>query len=265
MSYRLNCPVCTTLIPPENINIQEMMALCPKCGAVFNVRDNSVSTPSREDVAPVEKMKRRKSKQPHYITHRETTDGLLMEMPTLFTQRERRNSFILGFIFLAGYVLSLAALGTGAEILWWALLLGIILLPLIGLFFSSLVAKQYVEIDAEHLKHFIRWPIPHNRIIDVADIVGVSIEEATVTRESTLKSRYIIYADRYDGRQELFMSGLLEAPAFYIYQVLSEYFREVEADESHLSPDDALQNFEDVLLQAEHESAVDEQQKSKNQ
>lgn len=36
----LQCPQCNTEIPPENINIQEMLALCDNCNLVFNFKDH---------------------------------------------------------------------------------------------------------------------------------------------------------------------------------------------------------------------------------
>jgi uncharacterized Zn finger protein len=47
----LKCPVCGAAIPAENINIQEMVALCDQCGHVFSFKTNTTGDTLTVDFA----------------------------------------------------------------------------------------------------------------------------------------------------------------------------------------------------------------------
>ena len=78
---QLSCPNCGESIPPDKINIQQTLALCPACGTVFNFGD---------DLSPkLAKVKRRKAKQPDQITVTEDDTRLEMRFSSLRTRADK--------------------------------------------------------------------------------------------------------------------------------------------------------------------------------
>ena len=235
MSYKLHCPDCRSVIPPENINVQQTIAACPNCAAVFNFA-NKIPTG--------EKLKRRKSKKPDNLTQIETETSLKLEIPYLQTMSYKVGAgaaalFSIGFYSLIMF----KALADGDPEIVAGIVLSALVLPFIIAFIGSFFAKQTIEVDSEELKHEIRLGVPvYQRKMSVDDVVDVSIEEMVATRESTAEARYNLYADKYDGRQDMFIQNLPEEMAFYAQQALSSYFTADTADDVSLRLQDDVRD-----------------------
>ena len=82
---QITCPQCGAHIPAENINIQQMVAVCPECNTVF------------EFASPCsQKSKIRKVKQPQKISVEDTND-LKISFRTNF-RLDRNEAFLIGSI-----------------------------------------------------------------------------------------------------------------------------------------------------------------------
>ncbi|MEO1647078.1 MAG: hypothetical protein AAFR67_17965, partial [Chloroflexota bacterium] len=185
MSYQLHCPNCATAIPSASINIQQTIAVCPNCDAVFNFADKVSST---------QKIKRRKAKQPDYITKTETDSRVSLKMPLLTSNSYKWGIGIGGvmtallYIFMMGATISEG--DTAATVIFSAMFL-----PIIIGFLGSFFVQQTIAIDTETLEHNYHvgmLPI-YNRTLPVEDISDVVLEESTTTRETVAQARYNIF------------------------------------------------------------------------
>lgn len=250
MSYQLHCPNCSTMIPPENINVQKVIAVCPNCAAVFNFADT---------VASGQKIKRRKSKKPDHITHTETDDSLVLEMPFLQTIHNKIGVGVLGVVIIGLYAMILIGILTDPQLeIAPLVILSLIFLPIVIGAFGSLFARQTVEVNTEELKHEVRLGMPvYHRKMPIEDIVDVTAEEMSATRESIAEARYNLYAEKYDGRQDMFIQNLPEEMATYTQQALSNYLATDDADSARLSVQSTVSD-DDLLI-------VEEQQQNHTQ
>ena len=249
MSYKLHCPDCRSVIPPENINVQQTIAACPNCAAVFNFA-NKIPTG--------EKIKRRKSKKPDNLIQSETEHGLKLETPYLQTLSYKIGTVALALLSVGFYgLIMFRALGDPEPDIVPAIVLSVIMLPFIAAMIGSFFAKQTIEVNNEELKHEIHLGVPvYQRKMSVDDVVDVSTEEMMATRESTAEARYNLYADKYDGRQDMFINNLPEELAIYAQQTLSNYFTADTADDVSLRLQDEV--ADDAII-------IDEQGDSQRQ
>lgn len=247
MSYKLHCPECRTVIPPENINVQQTIAVCANCAAVFNFADK---------ISTGQKIKRRKIKKPDNMTQTETEHSLKLE--TLYLQTPGYKMWTRAGILLMGGLYSLMLIGTlsDGEIVP-AILFSVMFLPIILWLVATLFATQTVEISNEDLKHEVRWGgMPfHQRKMSMDDVLDINLAETMTTAASTAEARYNIYADKYDGRQDMFITNLPEEMAIYTQQTLSSYVRADTADDGLSRLEDAV-NEDAVLVEEQSASQV---------
>ncbi len=226
MSYQIHCPNCSTAIPPENINVQKTIAACPECGAVFNFEDN---------VPSIQKIKRRKMKKPDYIKQYDSDTNLKLEMPLLISPSYKALTLLLAAIMaglygLVGYNTWIDSDITGLVVS------SALFLPFILASLAMFFAKQSITANSEELRHDVQLVnIPlYKRSMDASDVVDVSAEEMTMTRESVAQARYNLYADKYDQRQDMFMQNIPEEMATYSQQALSNFMRSDDSDNDNL-------------------------------
>ncbi|MEM9954320.1 MAG: hypothetical protein AAF846_22105 [Chloroflexota bacterium] len=251
MSYQLHCPNCSTAIPPENINVQKTIAACANCGAVFNFSDK---------VGTTQKIKRRKSKKPDNITQTETANSLKLEMPLLQTMSYKIGTGMGAIAALGFYLFILANVlpDNDPSDIVPMIVVGAMIIPFALSLLASFFATQSIEASAEELKHEVRLGVPlYQRKMSADDIVDVSTEEMTSTRESIAEARYNIYAEKYDNRQDMFMQNLPEEMAIYAQQTLSGYFNTDDADASLRLQDD-MDDVDEMLI-------IDEQEQQQQQ
>jgi len=132
MSYQLHCPNCSTAIPPENINVQQTIAACPNCAAVFNFA-NKIPTGK--------KIKRRKGKKPDNVTQTETENSLILETPYLQTPGYKIWTGIGAVVMIGLYGLMLVGTLSDGEIVP-AVLFTVMFLPIILWLVTTLFAPK---------------------------------------------------------------------------------------------------------------------------
>ncbi|MGB7339881.1 MAG: hypothetical protein WBC91_13380 [Phototrophicaceae bacterium] len=240
MSYQLHCPNCSTAIPPENINVQQTIAACPNCAAVFNFA-NKIPTGK--------KIKRRKGKKPDNVIQTETENSLILETPYLQTPGYKIWTGIGAVVMIGLYGLMLVGTLSDGEIVP-AVLFTVMFLPIILWLITTLFATQTIEVNHEQLRHDVRWAgIPfYQRKMSMDDVVDIGLAETATTSASTAEARYNIYADKYDGRQDMFIQNLPEEMAIYTQQTLSSYVTANTTDVDRLIDADDVRDSDDVIL-----------------
>jgi len=205
---QLTCPNCGENVSAENINIQEMVAVCANCNTVFSFG------------SPQEKVKRRKVKQPEAL---ELQEGDQLEMSFRTNWRLDRNE-----TFLAGSVLS------GVFSFMTLLMVGLVFqegLPfIIPLFFalaagiadyslaSLLYNKTHISMNADHIE-VARRPIPTlaaPQKISLYSVNAIHVEETENSkREGYDTPRFRVWAETVDGVKRTIVTDLVEEYAYF--------------------------------------------------
>lgn len=253
MSYKLHCPTCSSVIPPDKINIQETIAVCANCGSVFNFADKVVNTNTN-------KVKRRKIRKPDIITQMDMEDRVTLEMPYIHTLPYKALSVVMGLGLVVLYAFIMREVIVDNDGIGVLVLFSLMLLPMIAGFFGSLFTRQIIEANPEHIKHILKLGIPiYERKMAVDSMIDVSLEETEATRASTAEARYNLFADRYDHRQDMFIQNMPEETALYTHQVLSGYLKPDELTDEQSRLADDLTVTRDDLDSQESEDTVNHQ------
>ncbi len=231
---QLACPDCNTPVSAQNINIQEMLALCSACASVFDI------APQRR------KLKRRKVRQPKHLRLREDGQSLRLAFRTNFRLEKNENftgSAVCSAVFtLVGLLMT--SLYLEGEV---PLMLPVVftLLSLGALYTLATIAYNTTEIvmNAQRLR-VARLPLPslsRPRTLDLTDIESISAEETAASQQAGYDTpRYHVWAQRFGGERKLIVGDLTEEYALFIAAQLDEYLpRADSADVSRLSQLDA--------------------------
>ena len=232
---QITCPSCGETVPAENINIQQMGAVCPYCDSVFRFE------------LPGDKVKRRKIKPPEKIDVTETDDRLELAFRTNF-RLDKDETFLTGvlasgiFTLLTFFLLSDALAG---EITFWGPAI-IIALTLFLYYSVALMTfnRTHIEVFEDRME-ISRRPLPSLRSytrINLHNIKSVHCEETPVSkREGYDTPRYNVWAQTVDGSRKMIVSDVIQDYAIFIVQELNSYF-DLQADsiQTQLVEDDFM-------------------------
>ncbi len=213
---QLTCPECGAKISAQNINIEQMIAVCPECDTVFQFDP------------PGEKAKRRKVKQPEHLTAHESDQGVNLSFRTNF-RLDQNEAFIITGILSAIFTLGLpAVLG---DVLAGDLEIGILIPLLLVISFLyyllGLIVYNKTHIDVTDAEIRVsRGPLPspfsHTHHISLAGIKHIHYAETPVSiREVYDTPRYTVYAVMDDGTQTLIVTDVINDYAVYLTQRLN--------------------------------------------
>lgn len=239
---RLNCPNCGEAMPAENINIQEMVAVCPACDTVFPFE------------APEQKTKRRKVKQPDGLT---LHDGAVLEMEFRTNWRLDRSEEFVGtaafsgsFSFVA--LIMLAAALQGEMPLVFPLLFGMVAAVADYSLATLLWNKTHITMDDQQIT-IRRKPLPsllsQVKHVSLAGVVAIRTEETETSRKEAYDTpRFRVWAETADGIRRTIANDLVEEYAFFVAQRLQERLEMLgEVDISRLDADAAHEGNETLL------------------
>lgn len=213
----LKCPNCGEVILAENINIQEMVALCGACHHVFEFRRSTVAR----------KAKRRIPRQPERV-HLHVDEGFL----------ELSYQFVLGSGPMFGLVMATVgvvvstlliinayATGEPTSLLFF---LGAMTLICTYLFATLVTTTTTISMDDKDLNVSsgpLPFPIRDDKTLGIAEIARITFEE---TRESNspLPPSYNVYAELLDGARISVVTSLPRLHAHYIARVLDDHLQE---------------------------------------
>lgn len=226
---QLTCPTCGQPIRAENINIQEMAAVCSNCNTVFQFN------------TPADKTKRRKVKQPSDLALR---DAAKLEMRFRTNWRLGSNEQFIGF--LIGSIL----MGFVAILMFNELLAGEVpfIIPLIMttvslalMYFAGLTAYNHTEIEMDEEKIIVsRKPLPTlftpKKVITLQGVETIRCEETPISiKEGYDLPRFRVWAETPDGVRRMIINDVTEEYAFYLSQRMEEKLHSgSDIDVSHL-------------------------------
>jgi len=230
------CPHCGQPVASNNINIQQMAAVCPACDSVFQF-----------EVAE-SKIKRRKVKQPQQIMSSETDEHLNITFRTNF-RLAQNDAFLAtaGFSAIFTFITLIFANILRSKPEAALVLLGFGLLTIFLYYCLALIAynKTYIEVSDENIK-VSRKPLPNllsePNTIELASVAVIRYEETAVSKKEAYDlPRYNVLAEKVDGNRQVIVSDVVEDYAVFISQRLNEFLdREAAPDASRLLDDEQV-------------------------
>jgi DNA-directed RNA polymerase subunit M/transcription elongation factor TFIIS len=213
----LKCPNCGEFIPAENINIQEMVALCGKCQHVFAFTRKAIARKTKRRIPP----------QPERVQVHIDDDGLELSYRLVFGSGSKFG-LVMATLAATGSTLLLVNASLSHE-------------PTSLLFFFALIALVFsyvaavgvtttttITADTQHLEVSsgpLPFPIKDDKTLNTADITRVSFEE-TYESNSPLPPSYNVYAELQDGARISVVTSLPRTHAQYIAATLDDYLHD---------------------------------------
>lgn len=225
---QLTCPNCSEHIHAENINVQEMVAVCSNCHTVFPFK------------SPAEKDKRRKVKQPQQLALRDA-DTLEMKFRTnwrLGSNQEFRGTSV-GSVAMAFVSLLLFSEAANGEVSF-ILPLGFVLIAMTLLYRATLIAynSTHIEMDDEKIS-VSRKPLltlARQNDISLHGVEAIKCDETPISKKRNYDlPRYHVWAETVDGSRRPIVTDVTEEYAYFITQRLQE---RLHYDVSHLEEHD---------------------------
>lgn len=212
---QLVCPNCGETVPAEQINIQEMVAVCSACHHMF-----SFSAPKAAG-----RLKRRKVKQPSSMVVHESDAHLHMEFRTNF--RLDRNEAFIGTAGIAASFtfVTLIMLGVGDIPFIIPLVFGVVALFLFYLVGLVVYNKTHLDVQDDRVR-ISRKPLPglnQDQEISLSGVVAIHSEETPISvKEGYDTPRYRVQAEYADGSRRTIINDVTQEYALYIAQRLDE-------------------------------------------
>ena len=213
---QLICPTCGEQIKAENVNVQDMVAVCSACDSVFKF---SLAEP---------KTKRRKVSQPPQLALQDG-DTLNMDFRTNF--RLDQNEAFLTTLFIS-ITLSFATVLMFSKAFdgeWTGFLQFIIAAITASLYYimaTIVYNRTHIEMDEESIQ-VSRKPLPslfnQTRDIKLSGVVSIYSEETSKSKKEGFDTpRYHVWAVLADGNRKVIVTDVIDDYAVFIAQRLTE-------------------------------------------
>jgi len=223
----LHCPHCGAFVPAENINIQQMTALCGECSHVFGFSEGGV----------IAKPKHRHIPKPKRLETQEDETGLTLSYRRVFNLNTI--GALAGMSFGAVVItFALIAIGFSPDAPRLAALLpGAIATLLWYVVAVILTTTTRIRANAETVEVKtgpLPFPISEDKTLATADIARVFCEEVVSSQKSGIGvNYYLVRIELVDGVRLSLLDALPQEYAFYIAQALEAYLQiERKADQS---------------------------------
>ncbi|QPC83257.1 hypothetical protein G4Y79_02450 [Phototrophicus methaneseepsis] len=242
------CPECGEQVPAENINIQQMVAVCPTCNAVFKF-----------DLSQI-KADHRKVKRPHQLTIHNEGDYLHMAFFTNF-RLDKSESFIRSIALSIAFAFSTFATGMTAmeDNLSMAIpaLFAVLTLSMVYAVALIVYNKTHIEMDDDVIR-VSRRPLPdlsQAHEVSLFGVVAIRCAETKISKKNDYDTpRYRVWAEMADGSKKTIITDLTEDYAYYVARLLDEQLNDglTSVDLSRLADE---QNANQYVEHVEQKSA----------
>ncbi len=241
---QLTCPNCAEQVKAENINIQQMVAVCSHCDTIFQF-----------DTPESNKPKRRKIKRPLKLQIVDRDDKLHMAFRTNF-RLDTHENFIGSLI--GSFAFTFMTLLFGSELLGsgdipFIFPLGFGLVAFFCYYMVALIAFNKTHIKMNDDKILIsRKPLPsifnHMTEIDLGGVVSIHCEETEISKEKQYDTpRYRVWAEMANGTRKTIVNDVIDDYGYFIAQQLQvRLHHEADYDASRL--EDSESTLEDAEL-----------------
>lgn len=213
---QVTCPNCSQAVPAANINIQELVGVCPSCDQIFPV------------TTPTAKAKRRKVKQPEPMAVHDA-DALEIAFHTNFRLDKDQAVQGAAVMFILSTVFTFVFLSE-----FWAGELSVFmpLLFALGSLWSGyalalrLYNRTHIHVQNDTVR-ISRQPLPnplaHTNEVSLHAVTAILAEETEISKEQAYDTpRYNVWAETADGARRPIINDVTEQYAYFIAQRLSE-------------------------------------------
>jgi hypothetical protein len=237
----LKCRNCGALIPAENINIQELLAVCSQCNHVFEFSRSAVAR----------KPKPHKLKLPERLRVDEDDDQLALSYRLALSPGAKFGLIMLTIGAVALPLLLVAAARDGAPVLFLLLfgLLAFVVWYLIAVFLTTTTQITVDENQLEIQSGPLPFPISDDKSLRVRDVKRVYFEQTLEAWPPGMPTHHV-YAELRDGSRVTLVTSLPYDHAHYIARVLEEFLHPGDAD-------DLEAGEENDVIESSHESLDD--------
>lgn len=236
---QLKCPTCGQTLPPANINIHTMTALCDSCGSVFQFQSGG-----RVDA----KGKKQAFAKPQFVTTEQTPDALDIrikwswrtEYPPAMIAIIIAVVFTFGFLWLTPVrvvtTATVSAALSGFSLIMFIFLaaMGLPFYVLLTLFFNS----THIHLDRDKLTRRggpLPWFYQFYRAVDTSSIVGLEVRPMEVTRNAQKRqAMYNIYALLDSGEEAMILRGFNYAQSHYVMQELESQLAFFDSEDNFI-------------------------------
>jgi hypothetical protein len=239
----LKCRNCGALIPAENINIQELLAVCSRCNHVFEFNRSAVAR----------KPKPHKLKPPARLRVYEDDDRLELSYRLVLGPGPRFGLIMstIGAVALPLIIIGAARDGAPALILLFFGLLAFVMWYLIAAFLTTTTRISADENQLEIQSGPLPFPASDDKSLRIHDVKRVFFEQTLEAWPPGMPTHHV-YAELQDGSRVTLVTSLPYDHAHYIARVLEEFLHPVGADDLDVSEEDdviesAYESLDDSL------------------
>ncbi len=243
---QLKCPTCGQVVPPANINIHTMTALCDSCGSVFSFQSGG-RVPS--------KGKKQAFSQPKYVTTEQTPDALDIRIKWSWRTEYPPAVIVLivaaivAFSFI--WIMPARVVTTSAV----AAVAATAFNPVMFIFLASMALPFYVlltlminsthiHLDREKLTRRggpLPWFYQIYRAVDTSKIVGFEARPIEATRNAQKRqAMYNIYALLDSGEEAMVLRGFNYAQSHYVMQELESQLAFFDSEDNFIDDNVSL-------------------------
>jgi hypothetical protein len=225
----LKCPVCGALIPAGQINVHELIAVCPDCNHVFAF--------NRETVA--RKSKQRKLNTPARVQVEREDQQLTLSYRRVLGPGPKFGAVMVTIGSIAYSAVALGAAHDGAPpgvvMLFGALAL--LSMYMLAVFFTTTTRITADEDGIEVKSGPLPFPFKDDKTLSAADISHVAFEKTQEVFPPGMPA-HNVYAELHDGERVNVVTSLPREHARYLAATLDDYLRAVEGAEYLIEDDD---------------------------
>ena len=229
----LKCPGCGAAIPAGQINVHDLIAVCPGCDQVFAF--------NRETVA--RKAKRRKLNTPARVQMRKDDQQLTLSYRMVFGPGPKFGAAMVSIGLIAYTVMFLGAARDGAPrgVLILIGALALLFVYLMAVFVTTTTRITADEGGIEVKSGPLPFPIKDDKTISAEDIAQVAFEKTHEVIPPGMPT-HNVYAELHDGERINVVTSLPREHARYLAATLDDTLRALEVGETMIEDlaDDAL-------------------------
>jgi predicted Zn finger-like uncharacterized protein len=246
---QLQCPHCSAPIQAENINIQEMLAVCSECHHVFEFSRSAVAR----------KAKGRKLKPPNRVRVHEDDECLELSYWLVFGPGPKFG-MVMSLIALVVYGAMLIGAWRGNASAPPLLVIGLLMLLFAYLEAVFLTTTTRISLDADQVAVTsgpLPFPLKDDKTLSVHDVARVFSKRATEAMPPFLPT-HNVYAELHDGEEVPVVTSLPREYARYIAATLDDYLHAPESGDVYGDADariDATEPAADLSLHEEAQAA----------
>jgi hypothetical protein len=213
---QLKCSHCSALIPAENINIQELVALCNECQHVFGFSKSVVAR----------KTKHRRLEPPKRVRVHEDDEHLELSYWLVFGPGPKFG-IVMSVIAIVAYAAMFIAAWKGNSPAPPLLVLGLLVVLFAYLEAVFLTTTTSISVDVDELTVAsgpLPFPIKDDKTLSVHDVARVFFQRTTESWPPFVPT-HNVYAELRDGEIVPVVTSLPREYARYMAYTLDDYLR----------------------------------------